>query len=205
MLKYIIFKLVTLVNKMKCIFLISSLFFCISLNAQNLKVIDSTSIAFKAKLLSINKQGVSDIKSMLDQVDNKQIKFLKTKYKYFEFLKIDFTDLYYEAKVYINEEDLIGQALFGSCSYYLAFNKVNAKYYKLGGFNDLDIDEFFYDLEDLEIFIFKDLEGGNEVEGIDMYCLYNYYNLKPKRRLKKGYNCFSKCSEEMSTEMGRAH
>lgn len=188
---------------MKKIICIVFLMLCVSLRSQ---VLDSISIAFKAKILTINKQGISNIKNILDQVDNKEIKFLKTKYVDFIFMKVKFSDSDYSGEVYLKQKfDSIGRTLFGDCSYYLAFNKKSARYYRLGGFDIIDIDSFIDDLEEQEVFIFKDLEGGNEIEEMDIYCLYNYYEMKPKRRLKKRFNCFSKCSKEIVDKIGKPH
>jgi len=192
-------------SKIKKIILIPYFLFSVILSAQNEKAIDSATIAFKAKLLTINRQGISDVEGMLNQINQKKVKFLNTKYEDFIFLKIDFTDTFYEGKIYLNHNDSVGRTLFGSCFYYLAFNKKNAKFYRLGGFDIVDIDDFIRDLEEQEVIIFKDLEGGNEIEGMDINCLYNYYQMKPKKRLRKGYSCFSKCSKEIVTKIGSHH
>jgi len=164
------------------------------LNAQTEKVIDSASIIFKAKLLTLDKEGISDVAGILNSVNKNKANFLKTKYDSFIFISVNDKEPYrgwYDSN--------------SGCKYYLAFNKKSAKFYRLGGFDVVDIDDFIKDLEEQEVIIFRDLGGGNEIEGIDIYCLYNYYEMKPRKRFKKGFKCFSKCSEEIVTKIGKPH
>ena len=178
----------------KKVILIISLFLNVHLNAQETRIIDTTSITFKAKLLTLSRRGITNVKNILDEENKKKVDFLKTKYKSFIFIKINSKDPsygWYKTK--------------NGCNYYLAYNKEKSKFYRLGGFDIVDINDFFKDLENQEVIIFKDLEEGNEIEEIDIYCLYNYYKMKPKKRLKKGYKCFHKCSKEIITKIGKPH
>ena len=50
------------------------------------------------------------------------------------------------------------------------------------------------DLKLRESLIIKGINK-NEVEGINIYCLYQYYNLSTKKRFKKGYKCFTDCKD----------
>lgn len=190
-------------NKKSIVF---PLFFLLMITgfSQKVEELDSVSIAFKAKLLCVNRNGVADIKTVLDQIDSKKVRFLKTKYEEFLFLKIEFTDKVTYNKAYLNQE-LMGVGLFGSCDYYLAFNKKNGNYYRLGGFECLDIDKFIKDLTSQEFNIFKDIKEGKEIEGVDIYCLYEYYQLKPRKRQKRGFECFPKCSSEIKEQMEMRH
>ncbi|WP_108803801.1 hypothetical protein [Aquimarina sp. Aq107] len=170
---------------------------CLSIfsNAQEIKVLDSTSLVFKAKLLTVDLTGIDNKESILNHLENKREHyFLKTKYSSFVFIKI--VSKKPDVGWYRNKK---------GCSFYLAFNLLNTRFYRLGGFDIIDIDNFIKDLKEQEIILFKDLEGGNEIEEMDIYCLYEYYEMKPKKRLKKGFSCFQKCSKEIIDKIGNPH
>lgn len=171
------------------------LFFCLSItmNAQKLGKQDSVNILFKAKLLTTNEYGISYSKeSILQNIEQQKATFLKTGYKKFVFIKVDFSQKY-------NLLDRGTIVRFGNCSYYLAFNIEISKFYKLGGFNIPDIDEFIKDVNGIEEKgIFNGL-GGGEIEEIDIDCLYDYSLLSSRKRRKKGYSCLGNCNEIVTT------
>lgn len=156
--------------------------------------IDTTAISFKAKLLTVSEYGISNKSQILKDIENQKIKFLKTQYENFIFMKVDFAQPYRLPENHT-------QTLKRDCSYYIAFNVLNSIFYKLGGFDTIDIDSFFKDLEAVENVIFKDIAEGNEIEGIDIYCLHEYYKMNKKKRLKKGFRCLDSCSKKTETKI----
>ncbi|WP_179317218.1 hypothetical protein [Winogradskyella undariae] len=162
--------------------------FCFSQN----KEIDTSAIGFKAKLFTVSEYGISDKNQILKDIENQKITFLKTKYESFIFMKIDFAQPY-------RLPTGSTQTLKRDCSYYIAFNVSNSIFYRLGGFDTIDVDSFFEALEVNESGIFKDIEEGKEIDGIDIYCLHDYYQMSKKKRLKKGFKCLDNCSKKTET------
>lgn len=178
---------------MKKVILFIFIIFSHFINAQVLKKQDSINILFKAKLLTTNEYGISYSKeSILQDIEQQKATFLKTIYKNFVFIKVRFSQKY---------KLLHGGTLirFGSCSYYLAFNSKISRFYKLGGFDTLDVDDFLEDFRMVgESTIFNGVEG-NEIEEIDIYCLYDYSELSLRKRRKNGYSCLGNCREIITT------
>ncbi|WP_143569889.1 hypothetical protein [Tenacibaculum agarivorans] len=154
--------------------------------------IDTVSIAFKAKLFTVSEYGVSDKNQVIKDIESQKIEFLETKYKKFLFMKILFSQPYRLINSSVN-------TLERNCYYYLAFGIDDSRYYRLGGFSNLDVDSFFRDLELREEGIFTDIDNGKEVDGIDIYCLHEYYKMNHKKRFRKGFNCFENCSDGTQT------
>lgn len=177
---------------MKKVIIFTTLLFCLSIGFSQGIDTDTTAVAFKAKLLTISEYGIADKNQILKDIENQKITFLKTKYQSFIFMKVDFAQPY-------RLPTGSTQTLKRDCSYYIAFNLSNSIFYKLGGFDTIDIDSFFEALEVNESGIFKDIAEGNEVEGIDIYCLHEYYLMNKKKRLKKGFTCLDNCSEKTET------
>jgi hypothetical protein len=115
-------------------------------------------------------------------------------------LKIKFDQQFYLGN--INNS----KAWFGSCNFYLAFNTITKKFYRLGGFDSEDIDDFFSDLHasksklDTYDFLFNEDFKPAVYEDFEINCLEEYYKMKPKKRNKKGFPCFAKCSEVIYTQ-----
>lgn len=172
--------------------LIIMLFCFTNVFSQNNKV-DSLDVSFKAKLFTVSEYGVSNKNQILKDIDSQKVTFLRTEYKNFLFMKIDFSQPY---RFYNNST----RTLKKDCSYYIAFNIKDLKYYKLGGFDDLDIDSFFKDLDFREGAYFLSLTG-EDVEEINIYCLYEYYKMSKKKRLRKGYKCLTNCSQNIKTKV----
>lgn len=86
-----------------------------------------------------------------------------------------------------------------NCFFYIAFNIIKMKFYRLGGFDSVNIDDFIKDLESQEGVNVIDWVNGNEIEEIDMDCLYEYFYLSKKKRLKQKFTCFESCSENTRT------
>lgn len=156
--------------------------------AQN-KEIDTVSISFKAKLFTVSEYGVSSKEQILRDINNQKIQFLNTLYKNFIFMKIEFSQPYRLSNGHI-------RTLERDCNYYMAFNILDSRFYKLGGFDSLDIDDFFDDLKIKEKTIFKGGINGGEVENIDIHCLYQYYNINKRKKQRKNFKCLSSCSKK---------
>jgi len=179
---------------MRKIILMLVLVNCYLTNAFSQERIDSTSIAFKAKLFTVSEYGISNESEILKDIQSQKIIFLKTKYEHFLFMKISFSQPYRLPNKHT-------QTLYRDCNYYLAFNIEDSRFYKLGGFDILDIDSFFEDLQLREDSIFKDIEEGKEIDEIDIYCLYDYYKMKKRKRVKKGFNCLDNCAKKTETSI----
>ncbi|MNK08446.1 hypothetical protein D3C87_263840 [compost metagenome] len=164
-----------------------SVFFYVNTYCQN-DVVDSTSIIFKAALFTLSEYGVANKEQILKDVENQEIAFLRTKYKHFIFLRIKFLQPYRLG------EGLSENTLIRDCYYYVAFNNKDKKFYRIGGFDNLNIDDFIHDLDSVEKDYILDWNNRNEIEGIDIDCLYNYAKLNKKERLKKGFTCFENCT-----------
>lgn len=162
-----------------------------SLQAQDIDEQDSLKIIFKAKLLTVSEYGIAGKKTILEDIERQNARYLKTIYENFLFIRIDFNQPYRQLdhNIYTLNRD---------CSYYIAFNKKDAKYYRLGGFEIVDSKDFFEDLELREGIIFNDIPG-NEVEEIDMHCLYDYNELSEKKKRSKNFDCFISCKEITET------
>ncbi|WP_250433666.1 hypothetical protein [Hanstruepera flava] len=157
---------------------------------------DSVKILFKAKLLTTSEYGIGlDIKQIINDVENQNALFLKTLYSSFLFIEVEFNQPYR-----IINGDIV--TFSRECSYYLAFNIINSRFYRIGGFDTIDIDTFINDLNYQEDGIFKDVINKNEIEGIDVRCLYRYFTLSTKKRNKKGFECFDNCRNITTTNVG---
>lgn len=178
---------------MKRIVFVILIAFTLNSSAQELTKRDSINIAFKAKLLTTNEDGISYSKeSILQNIEQQKTTFLKTIYKNFVFIKVECSQKY-------NLLEGGTMTRFGDCNYYLAFNTEFSRFYKLGGFDTLDIDAFLAKLGASEkMGIFNRLDVG-EIEEIDIDCLYNYSELSLRKRRKRGYSCLGSCNETTKT------
>ncbi len=163
---------------------------------QSLSKQDSLDVLFKSKLLTTSEFGIGKKDKILNDIDNQDATFLKTAYKNFVFIKVNFSQKYFKL-------DRSVSMLKRPCSYYLAFSIKDSRFFKLGGFENPDIDDFFKYLEWREKQIFYGISG-KEVKGIDIYCLKEYFELSSKKRSKKGFNCFKNCKETTELEI-RSH
>lgn len=158
------------------------------------KVVDTVSLGFKAKLFTVSDFGLAEKDIILNDIQNQKISFLKTRYSDFIFMKIDFSQPH-------RLPDGSELSFFRDCSYYLAYSVLSGNFLKLGGFTDLDIDDFFRALRSSGNTFLLDFEGGNEIEGIDIVCLYEYHLMSPKKRLKKGFSCLDNCDSKTETQI----
>lgn len=161
----------------------------IVLQQSNVQSIDSTLIAFKAKLLTTSRLGVTDSLTMLRSIQGQQLEYLYSPIPDVILMKVKFDQKYFTVRDGYIE-------LIGTCYYYLAFNVANNKFYRLGGFEALDIEEFFSEVQSIE----EALIDTNHYSGtdVDFYCLLEYSQLSKKKKARRGSDCFQSCNEEIS-------
>ncbi len=159
--------------------------------AQHDSSIDTSKIVFKAKLLTLNTIGVTTPDSLLANLERQEVTILESKgFEDIIFMKLEFCNKYYKNPY--NENNYTTYFFQGFCHYYLAFDLANFKYYKLGGFNVNEVDQFIEEVyqnryvNPLDIYI----------EEIDFWCLLDYTK---KRKMKKKQPCFPVCSEKIKT------
>ncbi len=177
---------------MKICTLLWLLIYCSQSFCQKMETIDSTSVIFKANLFTTSEYGIASKENILKDIESQKVIFLKTKYKSFSFLKIEFSQPY-------RTSDISSLTLNRSCSYYLAFNIIKKRFYKLGGFDNLDIDDFINDLELQEGTNTIDWVNRDEIAEINIDRLYDYFKLNKKQRLKRKFSCFECCSQNTKT------
>lgn len=158
-------------------------------NSQNLKKQDSIKIAFKAKLLTTSEYGISYKEKILEDIQKQKIVFLNTVYENFIFMKITFSQPYRTSRN-------TTRTLIRDCNYYIAFSKLDDRFYRLGGFDYVDINDFFKDLIMRENLIFKQAPNNNLVENMNIDCLYNYYEMSENKKRRKGFKCFENCKKQ---------
>lgn len=168
--------------------------YCITGMAQQVKV-DSANIAFKAKLMTMYRQGITDSTKLIKTIQSQKIEFTKNTSENIVLMKIYFDQIVYS-------KDNTTHSWFGNCNYYLAYNLKKEKFYRIGGFDSNDVVEFIDDIQEYsfstedELFLFN-LETFGD---FDMSCLMSYYYMSEKKRKRKGYKCFDRCSEVIFTE-----
>lgn len=164
-----------------CIFLIG---YCITGMAQQVKV-DSANIAFKAKLMTMYRQGITDSTKLIKTIQSQKIEFTKNTSENIVLMKIYFDQIVYS-------KDNTTHSWFGNCNYYLAYNLKKEKFYRIGGFDSNDVVEFIDDIQEYsfstedELFLFN-LETFGD---FDMSCLMSYYYMSEKKKKKKRLQVF---------------
>lgn len=148
-------------------------------------VVDSAAVMFKAKLLTVSEYGVAPEAVILKDIENQEAKFLKTKYKNFMFIRVNFSQPY---RLGDSQRTLIRD-----CKYYIAYNVVSNRFYRLGGFGLDEIDDFVKDLNGADEEMILDWANEDEIEDIDIICLLEYAGLGKKKRLKRKFSCFGNC------------
>ena len=144
-----------------------ALLFLINLSFGQLKKNDSVNIAFKAKLLTTSFSGLADSDVILQDILNQEIDFIPNPAKNIILLKIRFNQKYFDN---INKTSI---EWFGVYDYYLAYNVYTSRFYRLGGFDYIDIDSFFYDLKEIPSKEWTELVFGHNPKygNIDFQCL----------------------------------
>lgn len=144
---------------------------------------DTIDIAFKAKFLTTSIYGIPDKENFIQEIQKQKLEFITYKESNnFVFMKIKFdqkyTDFYRNAHT----------AWLGNCFFFLAFNKEKSKFYRIGGFDVLDIDEFMMDLSDevkyLDYYVDERL-----TKEIPISCIETYYNVSTKE-VEEGISLF---------------
>jgi hypothetical protein len=160
-----------------------------SSNAQEKKSLDiykdTTAIVFKAKLLVIERKGFFSENKLEGLLNDMKYKIYVT--KDYCFVIVNPTDY-----VIKNNNEKI--ALFGNCKYYLAYSFSNNLYFKLGGFESENINEFSsVFLKSSTFFTYKDdVLDENLIKFLDLVVS------NKKRKVKK---VFPICNEIMSDEI----
>lgn len=161
------------------------IFVCFSTVA-SAQLIDSASIAFKAKLFTTSRYGIENKFLILEDIENQELKFLNSSIPNIVLMRIKFNQKYYMGE---SRE----MTLIGNCFYYIAFNLKNKKFYRLGGFDSNDLQEFFGECD-----IIENLNWISNEEEIDFLCLLTYSKLPKKKKAKKGFECFKSCNSEIT-------
>ncbi len=156
---------------------------------------DTADIAFKAKLLTLNRHGVLDEDRLLEDIKKQKLEFIEyNDSSNWVFMKITFDQKYGDH--YDNSYVI----WLGGCYFYIAYRKEKSKFYRLGGFDALDLDDFISDIHnDIEYIDFLYNEELNKEIPID--CIESYVKKSKKKRLKHGYKCFQKCSDTLTTTL----
>ena len=154
-------------------------------NNDDYKSVDSTAVLFKAKLLTISKYGIANREKIINYVDSQNAIFLNDPFDSFMFIKVDF------GQPYTLSDGSIVLAL-GDCSYYIAYSIFDNRFYRLGGFEFNDIDEFIKDLIISEAYFGSQEDMDEE---INLACMYENYMKNKVKNKKKPYTCFDNCSE----------
>ncbi len=156
---------------------------------------DTADIAFKAKLLTIDRHGVLDQDKLLEDILKQKLEIIEhSDSSNWIFMKIKFDQKYgdYYDNSYV--------AWLGECYFYIAYRKEKSKFYRLGGFDSLDLDDFVNDIQN-DIEYFKILSNGKLNNEVPINCIESYVELPERKRLKKEYNCFQKCSDILTTTL----
>lgn len=135
---------------------------------------------------------MADENSILSDITDQDVIFLSSPSPNTILLKVNFSQRYY-----LGDPDHHILWL-GNCFYYLAFNIRRNKFYRIGGFDKLDLDEFFDDFETVDYKLIN--PEYSRKSKIDFYCLKEYSETPVKRRLKKP-PCLPLCSEELGTSL----
>lgn len=114
--------------------------FCFSLSSfAQQKEIDTSGVAFKAKLLTLSECGLASKKELVQILERQKVSFLKSDYKKFLFLRVRYNQDYQASKSVVS---LNGNP----CYVYFAFNISELRFYRLTGFRDPEVDDFFKDM-----------------------------------------------------------
>ena len=176
--------------------LIFNLFF-LSISNSQITEKDSVNIAFKAKLLTTSRFGLADTSTIKKSIQKQDLEFISNPTNSIILLKIKF-----DQKYYMNNKNR-ANFFYGKCYYYLSYNTKTNKFYRLGGFDSLDIKDFFNDLnyiekQEKEKLFLKGFDS--DYDGIDIICLSNYNDLSKKKKRKKGFKCFNICSKSLNLD-----
>ena len=158
------------------------IYFCLFIwNLTLAQPADSIAILNKAKLLTLHNYGVLPIDSLLSEVLNQETNV----YVYSSFPNTIFYKIKYHQKRNLDQ--------FGNCYFYISYNKLTNRYYRLGGFRELDIDSFFKDVYYTELINFDHHLNST----FDFGCLEAYFQAHIRKRKKMGtcYPTIDECAQ----------
>ncbi|CAM4235432.1 hypothetical protein [Flavobacterium terrigena] len=158
-------------------------------NAQESKsssvVVDTSSIVFKAKLMTIERKGIFSEKKLDGFLKDLKHKIYITK---------DFCFIVVNSADYVIKNNNEKIALFGDCKYYLAYSFYNNLYYRLGGFEHENIDEFSSSfLKSSILFSYNDNVLDEK--------LVDFLSLVASHKNRKAKKFFPNCKEVMKDEI----
>lgn len=152
-------------------------------------MITNDDISFKAKLLTVFRLGIASPETVVRDLKAQELKFLTADTGRIAIMKIAFSQHNFRGETMSN-------ALLGQCFYYVAYNRELYKFYRLGGFDSSDAQEFFSDLKaDEFIMLTSDEKITSE---IDLICLSKHAK-RSKLRVKSRRQCDINCSSSIST------
>lgn len=156
---------------------------------------DTADVAFKAKLLTLDRHGILAEDKLLNDIKKQKLEFVEyNDSSNWIFIKIKFDQKY---GGYIDNYSVLW---LGDCYFYLAFRKEKSKFYRLGGFDVLDVEDFVKDIQnDIE---YLDVLSNKKLNSeIPIDCIESYVEIPERKKLKKGYKCFKKCSDTLTTTL----
>jgi hypothetical protein len=140
--------------------------------------VNTSAILFKAKLFTLSEHTVKSKNDLIEDID-------KLSYKFYE--NEDYIFILIKNKYYCLDGRNRNSSMWCDCDYYICYSKKKEAYYLLGGFEDDNIDDFYYDYKGS---IFYDWESKIENEFLIEFIKYVELN-----KLKKAKKCFKKCIE----------
>lgn len=155
--------------------------------SQKHSIIDSTDIALKANLLSISRYNLKADSLQLVELLTQKVDFMNSVEEDFVFIKIKSNQTY--SKITLNQEPF--QIPF-NCYFYLAYNKKDKIFYRLGGFDTNDIENLFNDMDE---YFYSYRVDDSFKEKLNWKCLENYRKNVLRRQVKKLKKCFTNCHE----------
>lgn len=159
------------------------------------QTIDTASIAFKAKLMTLDRKGYFAKEKQIKEIENQKLDFIDYKSSdNWIFMRIKYDQNYgnYDGDGYILR--------LGNCDFYLAFRKEGSVFYRLGGFDKLDLEDFINDLKEDVIEYYDVIDNKKIADEIPFECIENYLK-KKKRKKNLEYSCFDECSKVMKTTL----
>ena len=149
--------------------------------------IDTANVLFKAKLLTTSVYGYDDKQRILDEIQNQEAAFLDSPSPELSLIRIRFN------QKYINGSKGYFIDVNGECDYYVAYINERSRFYRLRGFDVLDLDDFFSAIFDLRINLISHEVAKDSP--VDFDCLRDYHYTKPKKRFKIVFDCIRSCNE----------
>ncbi|MEJ7643985.1 MAG: hypothetical protein WKF87_05295 [Chryseolinea sp.] len=171
---------------MKTLLFVSIFFASTALKAQ---LVTTDDVSFKAKLLTVFRLGIASPETIMRDLKDQELTFLTADTGRIMIMKIAFSQHNFRG-------DQVSTTVLGKCFYYVAYNTEKYKFYRLGGFDSSDAQEFF---EDLKAHEFISITSDEKVKSeIDLICLSKYVK-QTKHRNQRKKQCVANCSSSLST------